>query len=99
LGTSSNLKSSQSICDLSRGYGKSSKLPVRNQLLSMTNNNKLGCFENEMFILFCIFVVNKQSNGTGTIRRVCSLVDLSSTTPIKDSEPYGLFNGDGKYSR
>jgi hypothetical protein len=24
---------------------------------------------------------------------------LSSTTPIKDSEPYGLFNGDGKYSR
>lgn len=51
-----------------------------------------------MLVLNCIFVVNKQPNGSGTIRRVCSLVDLSSTTPIKDGEPYGSFNSGGEYS-
>lgn len=55
VGTHSNLKTSQSICDLSRNYGKSpSKLPVRDHLL-----------------------VDKQRNGT--IRKVCSLIDLSKT--------------------
>lgn len=51
-----------------------------------------------MFILYYIFVVDKQSNGSGTIRRVCSLVDLSTTTPLKDSQPYGSFNGSGEYN-
>ncbi|KAE9544023.1 hypothetical protein AGLY_001712 [Aphis glycines] len=73
LGAHSNLKASQSICDLSRNYGKSpSKLPVRNHLS-----------------------VDKQTNGVGTIRRVCSLVDLSTSTPIKDCQPYNTFNGGG----
>jgi len=43
-----------------------------------------------------IFVVDKQTNGVGTIRRVCSLIDLSSSTPIKDCQPYNTFNGSGK---
>jgi len=43
-----------------------------------------------------IFLVDKQTNGSGTIRRVCSLIDLSSSTPIKDCQPYNTFNGAGK---
>jgi len=43
-----------------------------------------------------IFLVDKQTNGVGTIRRVCSLIDLSSSTPIKDCQPYNTFNGSGK---
>lgn len=43
-----------------------------------------------------MFVVDKQTNGVGTIRRVCSLIDLSSSTPIKDCQPYNTFNGSGK---
>lgn len=43
-----------------------------------------------------IFLVDKQTNGVGSIRRVCSLVDLSSSTPIKDGQLYNTFNGSGK---
>lgn len=40
-----------------------------------------------------MFSVDKQINGSGTIRRVCSLTDLSTSTPIKDDQPYSAFNG------
>jgi len=49
-----------------------------------------------VFHFIFIFLVDKQTNGVGTIRRVCSLVDLSSSTPIKDCQPYNTFNGGGK---
>lgn len=51
-----------------------------------------------MNIFNCMFLfsVDNQTNGTGTIRRVCSLVDLSTSTPNKDCQPYSTFNGAGK---
>lgn len=32
-------------------------------------------------------------DGTGKIRRVCSLVDLSTSSTTKDNRPYGTFGG------
>lgn len=43
-----------------------------------------------------IFLVDTQTNGVGTIRRVCSLIDLSSSTPNKNCQSYNTFNGGGK---
>jgi len=43
-----------------------------------------------------VFLVDTKTNGVGTIRRVCSLIDLSSSTPIKDCQSYNTFNGSGK---
>lgn len=39
-------------------------------------------------------LTDKKINETGTIRRVCSLIDLS--TPMNDGQSYGALNG-GKY--
>lgn len=41
-----------------------------------------------------IYLIDKKINETGKIRRVCSLIDLS--TPINDGQSYCAFNG-GKY--
>ncbi|XP_050438711.1 mitogen-activated protein kinase-binding protein 1 [Adelges cooleyi] len=75
LGNHSNLKTSQSICDLSRNFGKSpSKLPVRNNQLTVDNHINMG----------------------GSIRRVCSLTDLSASTPSRNGHTNGSFNNNTK---
>lgn len=38
-----------------------------------------------------IYLIDKKINETGTMRRVCSLIDLS--TPINDVQSYNAFNG------
>ncbi|XP_050529445.1 mitogen-activated protein kinase-binding protein 1 [Daktulosphaira vitifoliae] len=71
LSTHSILKSSQSICDLSRNFGKSpSKLPVRNNYLTVDNHMNMG----------------------NTVRRVCSLTDLSTSGPSREGSSNSSFN-------